>query len=174
MRRRLLLERLTPLASARRCDLARYPLVPPRISAHAPPSDGGIFRLASCVEAGLPMSADPAVPPEAYEAAVNAADRWYDHEAAACEHQPASQLKPCGPCSSKGEVRAAVDAVWSLGVAEGRRLEREDHAPKHKAEIAEVVRELVALATDPDGPTAEWVDLVKSVNEGHYTPPEVG
>ena len=45
------------------------------------------------------------------------------------------------------------------------------HASVHKAEIAEVVREIVDLATDPNGPSAEWLTLVRAVTEGHYTPP---
>lgn len=79
-----------------------------------------------------------AVPPEAYEAAglamvgpsIDEEQRgdeegyfeWHE-----CEDQPNCSVKQAQPCSCAGmpwpspTVRAAVDAVWSLGVAEGRR-----------------------------------------------------
>ena len=69
------------------------------------------------------------------------------------------------------QMLRAVRAAIPIAIAEGRRLEQIDHAPVHKAEIAEVVREIVDLATDPNGPSAEWLTLVRAVTEGHYTPP---
>lgn len=69
------------------------------------------------------------------------------------------------------QMLRAVRAAIPIAIAEGRRFEQIVHAPVHKAEIAEVVREIVDLATDPNGPSAEWLTLVRSVAEGHYTPP---
>lgn len=65
------------------------------------------------------MTGPPTPPAEVYEAAARAADHWYDHEATNCEHLP-EQPKPCGPCSSKGEVAAATAAVWPLAFAAGQ------------------------------------------------------
>jgi hypothetical protein len=111
---------------------------------------------------------DLTVPLEAYEAAARAPLMH-----SLLQHNFGFDMPDCH-CAAIPGLREAVDAAIAvdrpLAVAEGRRLERDDHAPKHKAEIAEVVREIVALATDPDGPTAEWLDLIKSVAEGHYTP----
>lgn len=79
------------------------------------------------LQTGVAAMTDP-VPPEAYEAAVLAAGDWYEHHAPAiCEHLSGMLDTPdlCWACRTEGEVHAAVDAVWPLAVAEGRKLEQE-------------------------------------------------
>jgi hypothetical protein len=48
----------------------------------------------------------------------------------------------------------------------------EDVGWASKRATAEIVRELVELATSDGGVNPEWLTLIKDVHEGHYTPPE--
>jgi hypothetical protein len=86
----------------------------------------------------------------------------------------------------KSDLTAAEQAgmgEWNLACSKGfvsgdpRRVlaALQVAAAEHKAVVAAVVaavvREVVELATNPSGPSPEWMDLVMAVGEGHYTPP---
>lgn len=102
------------------------------------------------------------------DAAIEAAGDWYEKEPTTC---PADHFggyatqypEMCWDCKVRGLVTAALPAV-EMAV-------RASVAAEHKAMIASVVRELVEMANDPDGPTAEWLSLIQDVAEGKYTPP---
>jgi chromosome segregation ATPase len=67
-------------------------------------------------------------------------------------------------------ARAMVDELKAkVAEVEG---ERDEARAEIKRAIAETVCEVVKLATDPDGPTPEWLQLVMDVSEGKYTPPK--
>lgn len=99
------------------------------------------------------MSTDPAVPPEAYEAAAEALFHANELWPGFSKSELAQSLG--GPREARiRTAQAAVDAVWSLGVAEGRRQAAEA--------IDKAIEQLDPLHSFVDG--AEWAARIAEGN----------